>query len=65
MQSGLGPRKAREDEPKGLGRPAIEGDRPVGEVRTSRRYPEYTRTREIRVEDGGTTLQVKILPDDR
>ena len=28
-------------------------------------YPEYRRARETRWETGGTTLQAKILPDDR
>ena len=48
-----------------MGRPIVEGENPVSEVNDMRRYPEYVRTRGIRTEDGGPTLQAKILPDDR
>ncbi len=48
-----------------MGRPIIEGENPVSEADNIGRYPEYVRTRGIHTEDGGTTLQAKILPDDR
>ena len=44
-------------EPKDLERSVREGDNPVGEVDNSKPDPEYHRTREIRWEAGGTTLQ--------
>ena len=49
-----------------MGRPAAERESRVGEreMRTAD-VPEYRRTRETRWEAGGTTLQAKILPDDR
>ena len=45
-------------QPNGLGRPARQGEGPVGEVRrTTECVPEYVGTRGILTEAGGTTLQ--------
>ena len=40
-----------------LGKPAGEGESPVGEARTERQDPEYRGTRETLREVGGTTPQ--------
>ena len=40
---------------KVLGKPAAEGESPVCEWETARRYPEYIETRETLMERAGTT----------
>ena len=40
-----------------LGKPAKEGESPVGEVRPREQYPEYRETRGTLREVGGTTPQ--------
>ena len=56
---GYGPPRARA-RPSGrvLGKPAVEGESPVGEgARARRRYPEYIETRGTLMEEAGTTPQ--------
>ena len=50
-------RQVKVGEPKGLERPARDGESPVGEAENSEPDPEYRGTREILWEAGGTTPQ--------
>ena len=54
-----------EDRRMVLGKPAIEGESPVSEIRRQRQDPEYRETRGPLREVGGTTPQGEILLSDR
>ena len=54
-----------ESEQNLMGRRTEECESHVSEVQSSEQDPEYRGARGIPWEAGGTTLQAKILPDDR